>query len=178
MREDLPEMIRRFRSNAEQSRIPEEALDLWATIKDKVSESQRLRLLVAWSKSLSTGEPTALHQACDEVIAEIPTASYDAPHEAMYHLLKKRHVAPQFGERTRVAPEERDYLVIDEVPDVFHAGHVHKLGTGRYHNVTVVNSGCWQAQTTFQKRVNIDPDAGFAPILDLDTLDLTIRKFT
>ncbi|MDZ7701143.1 MAG: DNA-directed DNA polymerase II small subunit [Halobacteriales archaeon] len=116
----------------------------------------------------------------DEVIAELPAdlASYDEPHKAMYQLLRKRHVAPQFGERTRLAPEDRDYLVIDEVPDVFHAGHVHKLGTGRYHNVTVVNSGCWQAQTAFQRRVNIDPDAGYAPILDLDTLDVTIRKFT
>ncbi|MFB6352692.1 MAG: DNA-directed DNA polymerase II small subunit [Halobacteriales archaeon] len=116
----------------------------------------------------------------DEVIAELPAelASYDEPHKAMYQLLKKRHVAPQFGERTRLAPEARDYLVIDEVPDVFHAGHVHKLGTGRYHNVTVVNSGCWQAQTAFQRRVNIDPDAGYAPVLDLDTLDVTIRKFT
>ena len=116
----------------------------------------------------------------DEVIAELPAdlASYDEPHKAMYQLLKKRHVAPQFGERTRLAPEARDYLVIDEVPDVFHAGHVHKLGIGRYHNVTVVNSGCWQAQTAFQRRVNIEPDAGYAPILDLDTLEVTIRKFT
>ncbi len=115
----------------------------------------------------------------DEVIAELPAelASYDEPHEAMYQLLRKRHLAPQFGERTRLAPEARDYLVIDEVPDVFHAGHVHKLGTGRYHNVTVVNSGCWQAQTAFQRRVNIQPDAGYAPILDLDTLNVTIRKF-
>ena len=117
--------------------------------------------------------------ALDEVIAELPAekASYDEPHKAMAYLLKKRHVAPQFGERTRVAPEERDYLVIDEVPDVFHAGHVHKLGVGRYHNVTIVNSGCWQAQTAFQRSVNIDPDAGFAPILDLDTGNVTLRKF-
>jgi len=116
----------------------------------------------------------------DEVIAELPAelASYDDPEQAMAHLLKKRHLAPQFGERTRLAPEDRDYLVIDEVPEVFHAGHVHKLGTGRYHNVTIVNSGCWQAQTRFQRRVNIDPDAGYAPILDLDTLEVTLRKFT
>lgn len=114
----------------------------------------------------------------DEIIAELPGASYDAPAEAMSVLLKKRHLAPQFGERTRLAPEREDYLTITEPPDVFHAGHVHKLGTSRYHNVTIVNSGCWQAQTAFQRRVNIDPDAGFAPILDLETLDITIRKFT
>ena len=115
----------------------------------------------------------------DEVIAELPDekASYDEPHRAMYQLLKKRHVAPQYGGHTRLAPEDRDYLVMDEVPDIFHSGHVHKLGYGKYHNVLTINSGCWQAQTDFQKSVNIDPDAGYAPIVDLDTLDLTIRKF-
>ncbi len=115
----------------------------------------------------------------DEVIAELPAekASYDEPHKAMYQLLKKRHVAPQYGGHTRLAPEEKDYLVIDDVPAVFHTGHVHKLGWGKYHNVLAVNSGCWQAQTDFQKSVNIDPDSGYAPILDLDTLDMTVRKF-
>jgi DNA polymerase II small subunit len=115
----------------------------------------------------------------DEVIAELPAekASYDEPHRAMYQLLKKRHVAPKYGGHLRLAPEERDYLVVEEVPDVFHTGHVHKLGYGKYHNVLAVNSGCWQAQTAFQKSVNIDPDAGLAPVVDLDTLDLTVRKF-
>ena len=115
----------------------------------------------------------------DEVIAELPEekASYDEPHKAMYQLLKKRHVAPQYGGKMRLAPETKDYLVIDEVPDVFHTGHVHKLGWGKYHNVLAVNSGCWQAQTEFQKKVNIDPDVAHAPIVDLDTLEMTVRKF-
>ena len=115
----------------------------------------------------------------DEVIAELPDekASYDRPQDAMAQLLKKRHVAPQYGGHTRLAPEDRDYLVIDEVPDVFHAGHVHKTGWGQYHNVLTVNSGCWQAQTAFQERVNIDPDVGRAPVVDLQTLDLTVHKF-
>ena len=115
----------------------------------------------------------------DEVIAELPDekATYDDPHKAMYQLLKKRHVAPQYGGQTRLAPEERDHLVMEEVPDIFHAGHVHKLGYGTYHNVLTINSGCWQEQTPFQESVNIDPDGGYAPIVDLDTLDLTIRKF-
>ncbi|KAB1197707.1 MULTISPECIES: DNA-directed DNA polymerase II small subunit [Haloferax] len=116
----------------------------------------------------------------DEVIAELPAekASYDEPHKAMYQLLKKRHVAPQFGGHTRLAPEKLDYLVMEDVPDIFHTGHVHKLGWGKYHNVLAVNSGCWQSQTDFQKSVNIDPDSGYAPIVDLDTLDMTVRKFS
>jgi DNA polymerase II small subunit len=115
----------------------------------------------------------------DELIAEFPEeeASYEKPHRGMNHLLRKRHVAPKFGGHMRLAPEDRDHLVIDDVPDVFHTGHVHKLGYGKYRNVLTINSGCWQAQTDFQKSVDIDPDAAVAPILDLDTLDLTIHEF-
>ncbi|MFB6280810.1 MAG: DNA-directed DNA polymerase II small subunit [Haloferacaceae archaeon] len=115
----------------------------------------------------------------DEVIAELPDAeaSYGEPHRAMHQLLRKRHVAPQYGGRMQIAPEDRDYLVIDEVPDVFHAGHVHKLGYGSYHGVLAINSACWQEQTAFQRKVDIDPDVGYAPILRLDTLDLTVRDF-
>ncbi|MFB6079658.1 MAG: DNA-directed DNA polymerase II small subunit [Haloferacaceae archaeon] len=115
----------------------------------------------------------------DEVIAELPAeeASYDDPHRAMHQLLRKRHLAPQYGGRMQLAPEERDYLVVDEVPDVFHAGHVHKLGYGTYHGVLAINSACWQEQTSFQRKVDIDPDVGYAPIVRLDTLDLTVRDF-
>ncbi|MFB6310435.1 MAG: DNA-directed DNA polymerase II small subunit [Salinirussus sp.] len=115
----------------------------------------------------------------DEVIAELPSdaASYESPEAAMAQLLRKRHLAPQFGGHTRLAPESEDHLVIESVPDVFHAGHVHKLGYGQYHGVLTINSGCWQGQTAFQESVNLDPDPGYAPIVDLDTLELTIRKF-
>ncbi|MFB6137747.1 MAG: DNA-directed DNA polymerase II small subunit [Halobacteriaceae archaeon] len=113
----------------------------------------------------------------DELIAHLPDASYDAPARAMTHLLKKRHLAPSYGGRTQIAPERRDYLVVDEVPDVLHGGHVHTVGVTTYHGVTVVNSGCWQSQTDFQRRNNIDPDYGYAPILDLSTLEVTLRKF-
>jgi DNA polymerase II small subunit len=95
----------------------------------------------------------------------------------MAHLLKKRHVAPQYGGGTRIAPEPEDHLVIDEVPDIFHTGHVHKLGYGTYHNVLTINSSCWQSQTGFQKSVNLDPDVAYAPIVDLSTFELTIRQF-
>jgi len=115
----------------------------------------------------------------DDLIAELPDekASYERPHDAMDQLLRKRHVAPQYGGNTRIAPEPEDHLVIEEVPDIFHTGHVHKLGYGTYHNVLTINSSCWQSQTAFQKSVNLDPDVAYAPIVDLSTLDLTIRQF-
>ena len=113
----------------------------------------------------------------DEVIAEIPGASYDDPAEAMTHLLRKRHVAPQYGGKTRIAPEKQDHLVIDEVPDIFHAGHVHKFGHTRYRGVLTVNSSCWQSQTDFQESVNLNPEVAYAPIVDLQTLELQYGHF-
>ncbi len=115
----------------------------------------------------------------DDLLAELPAevADYDHPHRGMEQLLKKRHLAPQYGSRTRIAPEERDHLVVESVPDVFHAGHTHTLGVGTYRDVRVVNSGCWQYQTEFQRRVDIEPDVGVAAILDLSTLELTVRTF-
>jgi DNA polymerase II small subunit len=151
---------------------------------------EELRAILSAHDARITGNPSTVTiegvsvlmyhgMSLDEMIADLPEekASYSSPEKAMYHLLKKRHVAPKYGGKMRIAPEERDYLVIDEVPDIFHTGHVHKLGFGAYHNVMAINSGCWQTQTEFQRSVNIDPDVGYAPIVDLDTLDVTARKF-
>ena len=115
----------------------------------------------------------------DEMIAQVPDAygTYEEPHLAMQTLLKKRHLGPPFGGLIRIAPEEQDYLVIEEIPDVFHAGHVHTVGVGKYNGVSIVNSGCWQAQTDFQRRNNLMPDPAIAPILNLQTLDITLRSF-
>lgn len=151
---------------------------------------EELRDIMAVHDAEITGNPSTVEiegvsilmyhgVSIDELVAELPDdlASYEAPENAMAQLLRKRHVAPPFGGHMRISPEESDYLVIDEVPDVFHTGHVHKLGVGQYHNVRLVNSGCWQAQTSFQRSVNISPDTATAPILDLQTLDVTVRQF-
>jgi DNA polymerase II small subunit len=96
-------------------------------------------------------------RSLDDVITRIPRLSYERPHEAMIELLKRRHLCPLYGEKTPIAPEREDWLVIDEVPDVFHSGHVHTYGVGFYRGVFVVNSSTWQAQTEFQKKVNLNP---------------------
>jgi DNA polymerase II small subunit len=113
----------------------------------------------------------------DELIADLSDATYERPAEAMTYLLEKRHLAPQYGGQVRIAPEERDHLVIEEVPDIFHTGHVHKFGYTTHRGVLAVNSSCWQSQTDFQASVNLDPDVAYAPIVDLQTLDLRYAQF-
>ncbi|MFX0018393.1 MAG: DNA-directed DNA polymerase II small subunit [Promethearchaeota archaeon] len=92
------------------------------------------------------------------------------PIDAMKEFLICRHLAPIFGEKTQIAPAEKDFLVIDKIPDIFHTGHIHINGSGKYNNVTLINSGCFQAQTDFMKSFGIDPTPGIVPIIELDTL--------
>jgi len=117
-------------------------------------------------------------RSLDDVIATIPDLTYDRPVEAMEVLLKARHLAPTYGKRTALSPEVRDMLVIDPVPDVFHAGHVHTLNVGSYRGTLVVNSGTFQAQTPFQANMGIDPICSIVPILNLSTLEVVKRNFT
>jgi len=117
-------------------------------------------------------------RSLDDVIATVPDLTYDRPVEAMEVLLKARHLAPTYGKRTALSPEVRDMLVIDPVPDVFHAGHVHTLDVGSYRGTLVVNSGTFQGQTPFQANMGIDPISSIVPILDLSTLEVIKRNFT
>jgi DNA polymerase II small subunit len=93
------------------------------------------------------------------------------PIETMKEFLICRHLAPIFGEKTQIAPIYNDLLVLDKIPDIFHTGHIHINGIGKYRNVTLVNSGCFQAQTDFMRSFGIVPTPGIVPIIELDTLN-------
>jgi DNA polymerase II small subunit len=68
-------------------------------------------------------------------------------------------------------------LVIDTVPDVFHAGHVHVIGSSEYRGTLLVNSGTWQGQTSFQMNMGLEPTPGILPIVDLSSLEVINRNF-
>ena len=90
----------------------------------------------------------------------------------MQLLLEKRHLAPIYGERTPLASEFEDYLVIDDIPDVLHTGHVHINSHTKYKGVHMLNSGTFQKQTEFQKIYNIVPTCAQVPVLNHGTLQL------
>ena len=116
-------------------------------------------------------------QSLDDVIGTIPDLSYAKPAEAMKVLLKARHLSPIYGERTPIAPEQEDHMVITEVPDIFHSGHIHVLDAQNYRGTLIINSGTWQGQTNFQKTMGIIPTPGVAVIVDLSTLQPFIMDF-
>jgi DNA polymerase II small subunit len=116
-------------------------------------------------------------QSLDDIIATTPGLSYSRPADAMKILLKARHLCPTYGERTPIAPEEEDMLVVSEVPDIFHAGHVHIIDVGRYRNTLIVNSGAWQSQTRYQQTMGIMPTPGIVVLINLSTLQLFQKNF-
>lgn len=116
-------------------------------------------------------------KSLDDVIATTPNLAYDRPTDAMKLLLRARHLAPTYGKRTALSPELRDYMVVDQVPDVFHVGHVHTYGELTYRGTLLINSGTWQAQTSFQSNMGLIPTPSVIPILDLSSLRVTRRNF-
>ncbi len=104
-------------------------------------------------------------------IDDMVMGSNDFSHErndlVMKEFLRKRHLAPLYGERTPLASELEDHLVIDSVPDVLHTGHVHINTYANYKGIHCINSGTFQTQTEFQKIYNIVPTPAEVPIIDV-----------
>ncbi|MHC1626492.1 MAG: DNA-directed DNA polymerase II small subunit [Methanoculleaceae archaeon] len=114
----------------------------------------------------------------DDLISMIPGASYQEAYRIMVEMLRRRHLAPSYGGRTPLAASPEDRLVIDPIPEVLHTGHVHIAGITRYRGVLCVNAGAWQAQTSFQKQMNIQPTPARAVVVDLRTLEPRMVDFS
>lgn len=117
-------------------------------------------------------------QSLDDVVGTTPGLSYAQPARAMRALLRTRHLSPIYGKRTPIAPELEDFMVISDVPDIYHSGHIHVVDLDMYKGTLIVNSGAWQGQTPFQASVGISPTPGIAVIVNLATMKVFTKDFT
>jgi len=115
-------------------------------------------------------------QSIDDIVKTTPGLSYNKPAKVMQHLLRARHLSPIYGSSTPIAPETEDMMTIDEIPDIFHVGHVHVLDLDLYRRVLLINSGTWQKQTPFQTSVGITPTPGIAVIVNLKTFKVFTKN--
>ena len=138
---------------------------------DGLHADDRVHLVGNPSRFLLDGVETYVchGKALDDILSQIPGMGFDNPVGGMELLLRCRHVAPIYGASTPIAPEREDRLVIASTPDIFQMGHIHVFGYRKYKGATLIASGSWQEQTPFQKRVNLTPTVGVAPIVDLQT---------
>jgi len=116
-------------------------------------------------------------RSLDDFISLIPGSTYEKSAPLMAGMLQRRHLAPTYGKRTPIAAGKEDHLVIDPIPEVLHTGHIHIMDVSDYRGVLCVNSGTWQAQTSFQKQMNITPTPSRAVLLDLQTLGYRVLDF-
>jgi len=104
----------------------------------------------------------------DSMIANLPNASYMHPEKVMVEYLKRRHLSPIYGGNL-IIPENIDYMVIDDEPDVLHCGHVHKNGYMQYRGTLLINSGTFQDRTEFQVKQGHVPTPALVPVYEIKT---------
>jgi DNA polymerase II small subunit len=112
----------------------------------------------------------------DSVIRYVPGCSYSKPETAMTETLRRRHLSPIYGGNT-VIPSKTDSLVIDEVPDILHMGHLHKNGYAEYHGTLVINSGTWQDRTEYQIKQGHMPTPCVLPVYETKSAVLSEVNF-
>ncbi len=116
-------------------------------------------------------------RSLDDLVATIPGLRHDQPEKMMKLLLQSRHLAPTYGGKTLLSPENRDFLVIDRPPDILHAGHTHVMGYCKHKGVLIVNSGGWQEQTDYMQKLGLIPTPGKVPVINLQTLEINTLSF-
>lgn len=129
--------------------------------------------------SLHNAELLLCHgRSLDDIVSVASDVSFNTPEKAMKLLLQSRHLAPVYGGKTPIAPEKRDFMVIERLPDILHCGHVHVLKHDLYRGTLLVNSGAWQKQTRYQEEMGLVPTPGIIPVVNLQTLEVTTINFS
>mgnify|MGYP001064616507 CR=1 FL=1 len=116
-------------------------------------------------------------RSLDDVIASVPNMDFSQPEKAMRLQLQCRHLASEYGNRTSIAPEKLDHLVIQRVPDIFQSGHIHVVRYENYRGTQMINSGAWQSQTDYQRRFGLVPTPGILTAVNLQSLQIRLINF-
>ena len=95
----------------------------------------------------------------------------------MKFLLQCRHLAPTHSSTLYIPDPEKDPLVIEKIPDMFIAGHIHKSNASSYRGISIVSGSCFQGKTPFQEKMGHEPDPGRVPVINLQTRAVKIMRF-
>jgi len=112
----------------------------------------------------------------DTIIGSLANCTYSRPEIAMIEYLKRRYLIPSYG-NDNISPEKEDYLLINDIPDIFHGGHVHTNGYANYRGVKIINSGTFQGRTKYQEDQGHEPTPGRVPIINLQSHEVSVVHF-
>lgn len=117
-------------------------------------------------------------KSIDDWVSSVQQLNYDDPISVMKEMLTRRHLSPMYGGKTAMAPEKKDYLIVEKIPDIFVSGHVHGAGKMDYRGIKIINASAWQDQTDYQRSHNFNPNPGIMPIVHLGTGASRMMDFT
>lgn len=117
-------------------------------------------------------------KSIDDWVSGVQKLTYDDPLAVMREMVNSRHLAPIYGKKTALAPEKKDFMAMEIVPDIFVSGHVHGYGFMEYSGIRMINASAWQDQTEYQRMHNFNPKPGIMPIVHLGTGKVSKEIFT
>jgi DNA polymerase II small subunit len=84
---------------------------------------------------------------------------------------------PQYGERQMFMPIEKNFLTINEVPDVFICGHIHHHSFSKYKHTHLIAASCWQSITSYQIENGHIPTLSKVILFNLKTQEIIVKDF-
>jgi len=113
----------------------------------------------------------------DDMIPRLDGVTYDTSVEVMKHMLKKRHLAPMWGERNALSPEDADQMVIETPPDIFITGHTHSHAFEWYRGVPLIVSSTMQGQTDFMNMLGYSSMKGYLTLYNIQSREVKVISF-
>jgi DNA polymerase II small subunit len=96
---------------------------------------------------------------------------------AMEKYLDRRCLNPVFGKRHISIPEPNTNMIIKDEPDIFVTGHIHSNAYKQYKGTLMINPGCWQGQTIYQREQGHIPTPGQVPVIKLQKGNYFEKQF-
>ena len=113
----------------------------------------------------------------DDMVPRMAHVTYERPAEAMKEMLKKRHLAPMWGERNALSPEEEDQMVIRDAPDIFVTGHTHAHQMEWYRGIPLIVSSTFQGETDFMQMLGYKPKMGYLSVYNIQNREMKSFAF-
>lgn len=95
----------------------------------------------------------------------------------MKFLLQRRHLAPSHTSTLYIPDPNRDPLVIQQIPDFFVTGHIHRANYSTYKNISLINASAWVGKTEYQEKLGLKPQPSKIILSNLQTRQMKVLNF-
>ncbi len=103
---------------------------------------------------------------------------HKSPARVVKEMLRRRLLCPAHGSYDYIPFSNKDYHLIEEIPDIVFTGDQHRPEVSYYNNILIICSSCWQSKTPFEEKVGHEPDPCKVPIFNLKTREIKILDFS